>query len=52
MADRLVEILPGDDSGEGARVADEHSALPVPLAEDHRVRDRVVGRDEASRAPT
>ena len=49
MADRLVEILARDDPDEPAAPADLDAALPISLAERHRVRDRVVGRDEARR---
>ena len=48
MADRLVEILARHDPDEPAAPADLDAALAISLAERHRVRDRVVGRDETS----
>ena len=49
MADRLVEILARHDPDELAAPADLDAALAMSLAERHRVRHRVVGRDEARR---
>ena len=37
VADRLVEVLAADAADEAPVVDDEHAALPVPLAERHRV---------------
>jgi hypothetical protein len=42
VSDRLVEVLARDDADEVLRLADLHAALAMPLAEDHRMRDRVV----------
>jgi hypothetical protein len=50
VADGLVEVLARDEPDEALVLRDEDPALSVPLAEDHRVRDGVVGRDEACRA--
>ncbi len=46
VRDGLVQILARDDALELGRLADEDPALAVLLALDHRVRDRVVRRDE------
>ena len=47
VADRLVEILTRDHADQQVRLANEHPALAVALAQDHRVRDGVVRGDEA-----
>ena len=49
MADRLVEVLTRDHADQPVGLADEHPALAVALAQDHRVRDGVVHGDEAGR---
>jgi hypothetical protein len=45
VADRLVEVLSADGAGETAVLHHQDAALPVALAGDHRVGDRVVGPD-------
>ena len=42
VADRLVEVLTADGADDAAVLGHEHAALPVALAEDHRIADAVV----------
>ena len=50
VTDRLVEILAADAAREPAVVDDEDTALPVALAERHRVADGRLGLDGARRS--
>ena len=47
VADRLVQVLTAHGADDASVVHDEHAALPVALAEDHRVPNALVRRDRA-----